>query len=74
MLIRVEAGVPHDYLLLDSAPNIGPLISRWELDEFKNSWNNSFRTFKIQKLLYQQLSNLFISQRYEWSKIRDTVQ
>ncbi len=25
-----------DHLLLDSAPNIGPLISRWELDKFKN--------------------------------------
>ncbi len=24
-----------DYLLLDSAPNIGPLISRWELDNSK---------------------------------------
>jgi hypothetical protein len=28
--------VPPDHLLLDSAPNIGPLISRWELDKFKN--------------------------------------
>jgi hypothetical protein len=22
-------------------------MSRWELDEFKNCWNNSFRTSKI---------------------------
>jgi serine protease inhibitor len=28
--------VPHDYLLLDSAPNIGRLISPWELDKLKN--------------------------------------
>jgi hypothetical protein len=28
--------VPHDYLLLDSVPNIGPLISSWELEKFKN--------------------------------------
>ncbi len=28
--------VPYDHLLLDSAPNIGPLMSRWELDKFKN--------------------------------------
>ncbi len=28
---------PHDHLLLDSAPNTGPLISRWELDKFKNN-------------------------------------
>ncbi len=25
-----------DHLLLDRSPNIGPLISRWELDIFKN--------------------------------------
>ncbi len=42
---------------------IGPLISRWELDKFKNCWNKSFRTFKILTLLYQQLSNFLISQR-----------
>jgi hypothetical protein len=28
--------VPPDYLFLDSAPNLGPLISRWESDKFKN--------------------------------------
>jgi hypothetical protein len=28
--------VPPDHLLLDRSPNIGPLISRWELDKFKN--------------------------------------
>ncbi len=25
-----------DHLLLDRSPNIGPLISRWELDKFRN--------------------------------------
>jgi hypothetical protein len=25
-----------DHLLLDSVPNLGPLISRWERDKFKN--------------------------------------
>ncbi len=54
--------LPPDHLLLDSAPNIGPLISRWELDKFKKCWNKSFRTSKIMTLLYQQFSNLFISQ------------
>jgi hypothetical protein len=52
-----------DHLLLDRAPNSGPRISRWELDKFKNCWNKSFRTFKILTLLYQQFSNLLISQR-----------
>ncbi len=37
--------------------------SRWELDKFKNCWNKSFKTSKILTLLYQELSNLFISQR-----------
>jgi hypothetical protein len=25
-----------DYLLLDSVPNLGPLISRWEINKFEN--------------------------------------
>jgi hypothetical protein len=37
--------LPPDHLLLDMFPNIGPLISRWELDNFK-------------KLLKQKLYNL----------------
>jgi hypothetical protein len=52
-----------DHLLLDRSPNIGPLISRWELDKFKNCWNKSFSTSKILILLHQQFSNLLISQR-----------
>jgi hypothetical protein len=34
---KVNSGkLPPDHLLLDSAPNIGPLISHWELHKFKN--------------------------------------
>jgi hypothetical protein len=55
--------VPPDHLLLDRSPNIGLLISRWKLDKFKNCRNKSFRTSKILTLLYQQFSNLLISQR-----------
>ncbi len=55
--------VPQFQLLFDRYPNIGPLISRWELDKLKNCWNKSFRTSKILIILYQQFSNLFISQR-----------
>jgi hypothetical protein len=55
--------LPHDHLLLDSAPNIGPLISRWELDKFKICWNKSFRTSIILTILYQQFLNLLISRR-----------
>jgi hypothetical protein len=55
--------LPPNHLLLDGSPNIGPLISRWELDKFKICWNKSFRTSKLLTLLYQQVLNLFISQR-----------
>ncbi len=55
--------IPHDHLLLDSAPNIGPLISRWEPDKVKNCWNKSFRISKSMTLLYQQFTNFLISQR-----------
>jgi hypothetical protein len=55
--------IPLDHLLLDKFPNIGPLVSRWELDKFKNCWKNCFRNSKILTLLYQQFSNLLIFQR-----------
>ncbi len=58
-----EINLPFDHLLLDRSPNIRPHISRWELDKFKNCWNKSFRSSKILTLLYQQFSNLLISQR-----------
>ncbi len=35
-----------NHLLLDRFSNIGPLRSRWELDNFKNCWIKSFRTSK----------------------------
>jgi hypothetical protein len=63
LVVGLPWKIPHDHLLLDSVPNIGPLISRWELDEFKICWNKSSRPSKILTLLYQQFSNLFISQR-----------
>ncbi len=63
MAAKRQRWVQRKHLLLDSAPNIGPLISRWELDKFKNCWFKSFRTSKILTLLYQQFSNLLIYQR-----------
>ncbi len=50
-----------DHLLLDRSPNIGPLISCWKLDKFKNCWNKSFKTSKKLTLVYQKFSNLLIS-------------
>jgi hypothetical protein len=35
MRIPLTLIIPPIHLLLDSAPNVGPLISRWEIDKFK---------------------------------------
>jgi hypothetical protein len=59
----LSCNLPPDHLLLDRSPNIGPPVSRWELDKFENCWNKSFRTSKILTLLYRQLSNLLIFQQ-----------
>ncbi len=50
-----------DHLLFDSAPNIGPLISRWELENPDTFVSAIFELVNFPT-------------RYEWSKIRDTVQ
>ncbi len=60
---RKSSLIPRDHLSLDRSPNIGPLISLWELDKFKNCSNKSFRTSKILTLLHQQVSHLLFSQR-----------
>jgi hypothetical protein len=33
---RYTSDIAPDHLLLDSAPNLGPLISRWETKKFEN--------------------------------------
>jgi hypothetical protein len=43
-----------DNLLLDSVPNLGPLISRWEINKFDNCWYKSVRLLEVLKLLFQQ--------------------
>ncbi len=59
--------MPHwstpNHLLLDSAPNLGPLISRWEINKFKNCRYKSARILEVLKLLFQQFLNLSSSQR-----------
>jgi hypothetical protein len=34
--LNFDTGGTPDHLLLDSVPNLGPLISRWEINELKN--------------------------------------
>ncbi len=52
-----------DHLLLDSAPNLGPLISRWEINKFETCSYKSVRILEVLKLLFQQFLNLSSSQR-----------
>jgi hypothetical protein len=52
-----------DHLLLDSAPNLGQLISHWEIPKFKNCWYKSARILGVLKLLFQQFLNLSSSQQ-----------
>ncbi len=54
---------PHDELLLDSAPNLGPLISCWEINKFENCSYKSVRILEVLKLLFQQFLNLSSSER-----------
>ncbi len=44
--------LPPDHLLLDSAPILGPLISRWEINKFKNCWYKSVGILEVLKLLF----------------------
>ncbi len=50
--------IPSDHLILDSAPNLGPLISRWEINnKFDNCWYKSVRILEVLKLLCQHFLN-----------------
>ncbi len=55
--------VPSDHLLLESAPNLGPLISRWEINKFENCRYKCVRILEVLKRLFQQFLNLSSSQR-----------
>jgi hypothetical protein len=60
-------------LLLDSATDLGPLISRWEINKFCSY--KSVRISEVLRLLFQEFLNLSSSQRgVRWSNIRRPVQ
>ncbi len=42
--------VSPDHLILDSARNLGPLISRLEINKFENCWCKSVRILELLKL------------------------
>jgi hypothetical protein len=56
-LWKKTLGTPN-HLLLDSAPNLGPLLSRWEINKFSNWWYKSVRILVVLRLLFQQFLNL----------------
>ncbi len=51
-------GIPLDHPILDSALNLGPLISRWEINKFENCWYKRVKILEILKLLIQHFVNL----------------
>ncbi len=55
--------LPPDHLLLDSAPNLGPLISCWEINEFKNCWYKNIRILEVLKRLFQKFLKVSSSER-----------
>jgi hypothetical protein len=59
----VSLNKPPDHLLLDSAPNLGLLISRWEINKFENCWYKIVRILEVLMLLFQQFLNLPSSQQ-----------
>jgi hypothetical protein len=52
-----------NHLLLDSAPNVWSLISRWEINKLENCWYKSVGILEVLKLLFKQFLNLSDSQR-----------
>ncbi len=53
----------HNILILDRSPNLGPLMSRWEINNFKSRWYKSVKILEVLKLLFQQFLNLSSSQQ-----------
>ncbi len=72
-MLKVSYIMPPDHLFLDSAPNLGPLKSLWEINKFENCWYKSVsRTLEVLKLLFQQFLNLSSSQRDTSGPILET--
>ncbi len=55
--------IPPDQLLLDNVPNLGPLMTRWEINKLENCWYKCVRILDVLQLLFQQFLNLSSSQR-----------
>ncbi len=60
--LSCTSSVPHDHLLLDTAPNIGPLISLWELDIFKICRSKNLRAWETLKFRHFCIRDLWTCQ------------
>ncbi len=66
---------PPDHLLMDRFPNIGPLISHGNLAYSNNAETKGFRTSKNPDSFVSAIFEFVnFPTRYEWSKIRGSVQ
>jgi hypothetical protein len=71
---NLNIGTP-DHLLLDSAPNLGPLISRSEINKFENCSCTSVRILEVLNAFVSAIFEFVeFPTRYEWSNIRRPVQ
>ncbi len=67
--------VPPGHLLLNSAPNLGPLIYRWVINKFENLLIQNCQDFRGSKGFVSAIFEFVkFPTRYEWSNIRGTVQ
>ncbi len=66
--------LPLDDLLLNRSPNIGSFISCWELDELKIAETKALGPLKSRHFCVSNFRTCYFPTRYEWSKIRGTVQ
>ncbi len=72
---RVSGIVPPANLLLDSAPNLGPLISCWEIKQAQKLLIQKFQDFRSSKAFVTAIFEFVeFPTRYEWFNIRGTVQ
>jgi hypothetical protein len=59
-----------DHLLLESAPNLGPLIPCWEINKFENCWYNNVRILGVWDMSGPILGDLS-NNRWSWSDTRE---
>jgi hypothetical protein len=53
LIIVITWDYPPDHLLLDRAPNLGPLVSRYNTNKFENCWYESVRILEVLKPLFR---------------------